>query len=113
MVVEVRGRHLEMGTMNVSNPLLTRLAHELAEAAGLLDDTLQIDPDPVPDDVLLAVHDADYVETVRAASLEGAPWDADAAPVGPKTWDAARLAAGGAVAGVDAVLGGRARRALV
>jgi acetoin utilization deacetylase AcuC-like enzyme len=113
VTVQVGGRRLEMGTMNVSNPLLTRLAHEVAEASGLLDGLPRIDPEPVPLEVLLAVHEPDYVERVRAASLEGGPWEADFAPIGPKAWDAARLAAGGAVAAVDAVIDGRAERALV
>jgi acetoin utilization deacetylase AcuC-like enzyme len=112
VTVELGGRRLELGTMNVSNPLLTRLAHDVAEASGLLDRLARIDPEPVPEKVLLAVHEPDYVERLRAASLEGGPWDADFAPVGPKTWDAALLAAGGAVTAVDAVSDGRAARAL-
>jgi acetoin utilization deacetylase AcuC-like enzyme len=113
MAVRVGGRQLDMGTMNVSNPLLTRLAHELAESGGLLDGLVRIDPEPVPDEILLRVHEPAYVELLRAASLEGAPWEAEFAPIGPRTWEAARLAAGGAVAAVDAVVDRRAPRALV
>jgi acetoin utilization deacetylase AcuC-like enzyme len=114
VTVEVGGRRLQMGTSNTSNTLLTRLAHELVESAGLLDgDVLRIDPEPVPDEVLLSVHDRDYVERLRAASRDGGPWTADFAPVTAETFDAVRLAAGGATAAVDAVLDGRAGRALV
>jgi len=112
--VEIAGRELELGPLNVSNTALTRLAHEVAERSGLLDgDVLRLEPDPVPEELLSRVHDPAYVERLRAASIEGGPWDADFAPVGPPTYDAATLAAGGAVAATDAVLDGHADRALL
>jgi acetoin utilization deacetylase AcuC-like enzyme len=114
MTAEVGGRELQMGPTNSSTPLLTRLAHEVVESAGLLEgDVARIDPDPVPDEVLTRVHDEAYLEELRAASEDGGLWTADFAPVSEETWLCARLAAGGATAGVDEVLGGRAERAFV
>jgi acetoin utilization deacetylase AcuC-like enzyme len=57
---------------------------------------------------LLAVHTAEHVDAIEALCARGGGWiDADTAAVGP-TWEAALRAAGGAVALVDALLGGEA-----
>jgi acetoin utilization deacetylase AcuC-like enzyme len=58
---------------------------------------------------LLAVHTAAHVDAIEALSARGGGFiDADTAAVGA-TWEAARRAAGGASALVDALLGGEAR----
>lgn len=51
-------------------PVRMRLAHQLLADLGVLDrpDVVQEPPEPVADDVLTAVHDADYVRAVRAAA---------------------------------------------
>ena len=67
---------------------------------------------PAPEEALLAVHTAAYLERLRAACA-GGPWDGGTRPSPPATWDAATLTVGGVLAAVDAVLDGRVRRALV
>jgi len=67
---------------------------------------------PAPEEALLAVHTAEYLERLRAAGA-GGPWDGEYAPVTAGTWGAARLTVGGVLAAVDTVLDGRVRRALV
>jgi acetoin utilization deacetylase AcuC-like enzyme len=67
---------------------------------------------PAPDEALLAVHTAAYVDRLRLAGA-GGPWDGEYAPVTPATWEAAQLTVGGVLAAVDAVLGGGIQRALV
>jgi acetoin utilization deacetylase AcuC-like enzyme len=108
--VQVAGRDFTLGTANVAQAVLTAQAHELVERSALT--LAPITPAPAPDDALLAVHTADYLDRLRAAAA-GGRWDGEYAPVTPATWEAARLTVGGVLAAVDAVLAGRVRRALV
>jgi len=112
-ILEVAGASIELGPLAISNPLLTGLAHQLAERSGMLDGVLRIDPAPASDEDLAAVHADAYIEELRTASLEGGPWTGEFAPVTDRTWHAACLTAGGAVAAVDAVMSGASDRALV
>ena len=65
-------------------------------------------PEPVTDEVLTSVHTRAYVERVRdLAASGGGALDPDTA-VGPASDGIARLAAGGALGAVDAVLAGDA-----
>lgn len=69
-------------------------------------------PEPVGDEVLTSVHTRAYVQRVRdLAASGGGPLDPDTA-VGPASDGIARLAAGGALAAVDAVLAGEAPAAM-
>ena len=69
-------------------------------------------PEPVDDEVLTSVHTRAYVDRVRAlAASGGGPLDPDTA-VGPASDAIARLAAGGALGAVDAVLAGEAAVAM-
>lgn len=58
------------------------------------------------------VHEADYIANVKAVSARGGRLDGDT-PVGKESWRAALLAAGGALAAVDAVAQRRAKNAFV
>jgi acetoin utilization deacetylase AcuC-like enzyme len=80
---------------------------------GLLPRLLQITPDPCPIERLARVHAASYIEAIRQACRR-APLrlDPDTGVV-PASWQAALLSAGGALAGCDAVVSGRARAAFV
>ena len=91
----------------MAQAVLTAQAHELVERSALALLT-RIAPAPAPEEALLAVHTAEYLERLRAACA-GGPWDGEYAPVTPATWDAARLTVGGVLAAVDAVLDGRVR----
>ena len=98
----------DMGAGHPESPqrlkaILTRL-----ESTGLLDRLIQIEPVPASDDWLLQVHAASYIEGLKAhAPARGrVSLDPDTA-MSPGTLNAAYLAAGGALVGVDAVMAGR------
>lgn len=77
----------------------------------LSDRLLEITPDPVTKGLIQAAHTPQHFKRVEQAFEEG--WgqlDMDTA-VSPKSFDAALLAAGGAIAGVDAVMKGEVRNA--
>jgi len=87
-----------------------RLEHVMATlaATGLLDRMALLRPRPVDVELLTHVHSEDHVTTVRRlAGRGGGRLDADTY-VGLASYDAALLAAGGAVELVRAVLDGRA-----
>ena len=110
--VQIAGRDFTLGSANVAQAVLTAQAHDLVERSALGSVLARIAPVPAPDEALLAVHTAEYLDRLRAA-VAGGPWDGEYAPVTPATWDAARLTVGGVLAAVDAVLDGRVQRALV
>ena len=110
--LEVSGRPFALGTANVAQAALTAQAHELVERSALGGRLVRIDPEPAPEQALLAVHTEEYLTRFREACA-GGPWDGEHAPVTPATWDAARLTVGGVLAAVDAVLDDRVPRALV
>jgi acetoin utilization deacetylase AcuC-like enzyme len=110
--VQVAGRGFTLGSANVAQAVLTAQAHELVERSALAGVLTRISPVEAPDEALLAVHTAEYLDRLRAAGA-GGPWEGEYAPVTPATWEAARLTVGGVLGAVDAVLDGRVRRALV
>jgi acetoin utilization protein AcuC len=67
----------DFGVEHPMNPLRLDLTARLCSAFGLFDgpDVELVNPAVPPDEVLLSVHDADYVAAVRHASVE--PQDAD------------------------------------
>ncbi len=110
--LQIAGRDFVLGGADVAQALLTAQAHELVERSALGGTLSRITPSPAPDEALLAVHTAEYLDRLRVACA-GGPWDGEYAPVSAATWDAARLTVGGVLAAVDAVLEGRVQRALV
>ena len=110
--LQVAGRDFTLGSANVAQAALTAQAHDLITRSALDGVLARIAPVPAPEEALLAVHTAEYLDRLRAACA-GGPWDGEYAPVTAGTWDAARLTVGGVLAAVDAVLDGRVRRALV
>ncbi|MGD8394733.1 MAG: histone deacetylase [Candidatus Eiseniibacteriota bacterium] len=86
------------------------------ERSGLGARCEPLEPPPVDDDAVLAVHDADYLESLRrfvadAGTRGGGYLNADTYAVAASL-EAARRAAGGLVAAVDRVLAGSLDRAL-
>ena len=110
--VQITGRAFTLGSTNVAQAVLTAQAHDLVERSALGSQLARIEPVPAPDEALLAVHTAAYLDRLRLAGA-GGPWDGEYAPVTPATWEAARLTVGGVLAAVDAVLDGSIQRALV
>jgi acetoin utilization deacetylase AcuC-like enzyme len=66
---------------------------------------------PASDEAILRVHTADHLHGIEALAAAGGAWVDPDTMVGPDSLDTARMAAGAAVAGVDAVLDGAAPRA--
>ena len=89
---------------------LEAIARELGRA-DLLDGRPDVPFGPADLGAIERVHDPRYVAALHDVAAEGGAWlDADTL-IGPDSVEVARLAAGAAIAGVDAVLDGRATRA--
>ncbi len=72
----------------------------------------RLQPLPVEDQWLTAVHDADYVKRVETACRNSPSFvDSMDTPVCSKSYEVARLAAGGVLVAVDAVVAGQVRNA--
>jgi acetoin utilization deacetylase AcuC-like enzyme len=82
------------------------------EETGLMTELVSIDPQPATTDMLAAVHDQDYIDTVRKKIENGETvLDAGDTRAGGGSWHAALLAAGGVCSAVDAVMRGDVVRA--
>ncbi len=91
-----------------------RIRH-LLDASGLTAKLTCIDPAPASDEAVLRVHDPAYLERIRATAARGGGniGAVAATHIGANGFDLAMLAAGGAMAAVDAVLQGRVGNAYV
>jgi acetoin utilization deacetylase AcuC-like enzyme len=78
---------------------------------GLLNDVIVAEPPPADLEDLERVHTPLHVRTVRAIAEDGGGWIDGDTFVAAASYDAARLAAGAAIAGCDAVLSGRQENA--
>lgn len=66
---------------------------------------------PADDEAIERVHTVEHLRSLEALAASGGAWLDPDTMVGPDSVDVARLAAGAAIAGVDAVLDGSALRA--
>jgi acetoin utilization deacetylase AcuC-like enzyme len=81
-------------------------------ADGLLDRTVAIPPRPATDEELRRCHSADYLRIVREDVADGLhKLSTGDTPLSAKSLETALLAAGGVLAAVDAVMGGRVEHA--
>ncbi len=78
--------------------------------AGLVGELISVEPRPAARDELLRVHTAGLVDAVAASRGRQVSFDADTA-AGPRSYEAALLAAGAAVEAVERVLDGDLDRA--
>ena len=93
------------------NPETKRRFRNLVEVAGLFDDLLVIKPRAATVEEICRFHTPRYVESIAAMS-EGAGGNAgEGTPFGPGAFEIARLAAGGTISAIDAVLDGRVENA--
>jgi acetoin utilization deacetylase AcuC-like enzyme len=93
------------------NPETKRRMKQLMDGYGITQRLVPIEPYEADDAILRRFHTAAYLETVRALS-DGMGGDAgDFAPIGPGTDPIARLAVGGVISAIDAVLDGRVSNA--
>jgi len=87
------------------------IMNALKSEISLWDSLLGVKPDPATKGAVQAAHTPQHFKLVENAFSEGFDrLDADTM-VSPKTFDASLYAAGGAIAGVDAVMQGEARNA--
>lgn len=90
---------------HISNPALVGRAKQLIDLCAVSDRMIRIEPYEAGDAALLRYHTRPYLDRVRALGALGG--DAgQGAPLGIGGDRIARLAAGGAMAAVDAVVGG-------
>lgn len=91
--------------IHAENPETKRRMKNLLDATGLIRKLTIIDDRPATDEEILRVHTPDYLAKLSALNETGG--DAGPfTPMGRGSLDIARLAAGGAIALVDAVLDG-------
>ncbi len=89
-----------------SSPRTVGRAKHLLDLSGLGERLTPIAPRPATDVELATIHTLDYVARVRALAAAGGGDAGVNAPLGPDGFAIAALAAGGAIAAVDAVIGG-------
>ncbi|MFL5759228.1 MAG: class II histone deacetylase [Thermomicrobiales bacterium] len=88
---------------HVSGPALVGRAKQLIDIAGISDHMVRLPAKEAPDDALLAYHTPEYLDRVRSIAVAGGD-TGHGAPIGKRGDQIARLAAGGAMAAVDAVM---------
>ena len=86
--------------------------HEL-ERSGLKDRMTMLTPEPASEDLLLTVHTPEYLQTLAWTATQERMMHLDADTyASPTSYEIARLAAGGVVRAVDAVMSSEAKNAL-
>jgi len=93
------------------NPESKRRIKNLLERSGLIDELLVIKPSPATEADLLRFHTQAHIDTVKHLSNTGGGDCGDSAIVGRGSYEIALLAAGGAIAAVEAVVRGVAKNA--
>ena len=98
----------EMGPGHPESPQRLQAIISRLESTGMLDRLIRIEPAPASDEWLLQVHAASYLESLKAhAPARGRiSLDPDTS-MSPGTLAAAYLAAGGVLAGADAIMARR------
>lgn len=99
--------------VHAENPETKRRLKNLLDARGITETLVPIAPFEVGDDVLTRFHTPDYVRRVGQASAGFGADLGDSAPAGPGSDAIARLAVGGAVAALGAVIAGEVDNAYV
>ncbi|MDO8691607.1 MAG: histone deacetylase [Dehalococcoidia bacterium] len=80
----------------------------LLKTAGLLGKLAQLRPEPASHELLAAVHTEAHIRSIQRLDEQGGGWIDGDTVMSPASYEAALLAAGGAVRAVDAVLSGEA-----
>jgi acetoin utilization deacetylase AcuC-like enzyme len=89
-----------------------RRMHNLLAVTGLMEHLTPVAPIRASVEQLQAIHTPAYIERIQVLSDTPGGGDAgEAAPVGVGSYDIARLAAGGAIAAVEAVVSGKVQNA--
>jgi len=103
--------HKDPHYQHVETPQRLRRIIEVLTESGVLAQMTPLPATPVDLNLLTSVHRAEYVEHVRRLSERGGRLDGETY-VAAGSYEIARLAAGGLVGAVDAVLDGRADNAI-
>ena len=96
---------------HAENPDTKRRFRNLLAVSGLLEKLVEIAPRMATEDEILRVHGREYLERVKKLSAENGGDAGVLTPFGPGSYEIALLAAGGALAAVDAVLDARVQTA--
>lgn len=101
--------HPSMPLQHFDSPESKVRMHSLIEASGLIDHLVRLPVEPVTEEDILRVHVPEHLVRIKAESLLPKGGDAGdgLSPFGHGGYEIALLAAGGAWALLDAVLGGR------
>jgi len=103
-------RYLEHRTRpgHVENPRRLEVLLSAVDADGLRDSLVFLKPYSADPEILAKVHDAAYLEAFRAAAASGAAhFETRDCSISLESYEIALLAAGGVMAGVDAVMNRR------
>ncbi|GAA3893147.1 class II histone deacetylase [Saccharothrix violaceirubra] len=93
------------------NPDAKRRVHELVVVSGLVDKLTRLQPRPATDEELLLVHTPEHLRRLAQANDTGGDGGDGGTPFGRGSFDIARLAVGGVIRSVEAVLDRRVRNA--
>ncbi len=99
--------------LHLSNHRLVMRTKHLLDLSGLADDLARIPARKATVEEVARYHDPAYIERVKQISETGGGETGEGAPAGPGSYEIALLAAGGALAAVDAVVAGPTRRVFV
>lgn len=94
-----------------SNHRLVQRTKQLLDLGGVTERLTLLAPRFASHEEIERFHTPGYVARVERLSAEGSGDAGEGAPVGPGSFDVARLAVGGALTAVDAVVSGEVRRA--
>lgn len=94
---------------HAASPHLVGRAYRLLQRTGVAAHLVEIPARRATLDEVCRVHTREHVDHIRRVSLNGGGEAGEYAPASPETYEVALLAAGGALAAVDAVIVGRTR----
>ena len=96
---------------HAENPETKRRLRNLLDASGLLKQLTLLEPRPATDAEILRVHSQAYLDRVRSHNGDLAWEPGPSAVMGRGSFEIAKLAAGGCIEAVDAVVRGRIKNA--
>jgi acetoin utilization deacetylase AcuC-like enzyme len=96
---------------HAENPETKRRIRNLLEVSGLLDHLVPIKPRYATEDELARAHTREHIARIKAMSAESGGDASVLTPFGRGSFEIAQLAAGGAMAALDAVVRGDVRNA--
>jgi acetoin utilization deacetylase AcuC-like enzyme len=96
---------------HAENPETKRRFRNLLEVSGLLKQLTIVEPREATDEEILRFHTKDYLEKIRSMNDDYAGETGMWTPMGRGSFEIAKLAAGGVIEAVDAVLDGKINNA--